>query len=504
MSMDINIFVEKIKLVFTTGIAIVSPNDSGKSNVSDTIHWVLGEQSAGTLRGTKKESFVMRQFLLTLCALLFFAIPVYASDNIRIVLDREEVVFEGQGPVIVEGRTLVPVREVFELMGFTLAWGGDIRQVTLIRNSDVIVITIDSYKFTANGASHNLDVPAQIIGDRTLMPLRAILESVGYELTWDGAANTVLINSGEGQFQALRLLEINRPAYVTIQGRMYSTDITEFRWQITFLSPDERPPSEHYFALLSYMTNLTSLTLMDSGITDLTPLAGLTNLTELRLAFNPLSDLTPLSGLTSLTRLDLTANRISDLTPLAGLTNLTLLGVAFNHDIYDITPLAGLTNLTVLDMSQNLGVRDITPLSGLTNLEYLGLTSISLNDVTPLSGMVNLTYLNLSFNEISDLTPLSSLTNLTRLNLVRNRISDIAPLAGLTNLTELNLSTNRITDITPLYNLVKLTRLDLAANQITDITLLAGMENLEFVGLHGNPITDWSPVEHVEDVRGMP
>ena len=152
-------------------------------------------------------------FALVLTATLLFTLTAYAND-IQVVVSGEPVTFSDQTPVIVGGRTLVPIRDVFEAMGFDIDWNSETRTVTLERDDDIVVIVIDSDTFTTNGESIDLDVPAQIIGGRTMLPLRAVLESVGYELDWDGAEQTVIITSAEQP-------TTNRPARDPISGALF-------------------------------------------------------------------------------------------------------------------------------------------------------------------------------------------------------------------------------------------------------------------------------------------
>ena len=396
-----------------------------------------------------------KRFVFILLILLFTAslLPVWASSNeIRVLIDGQEVNFPAQTPVIVDGRTLVPVRGVFEALGFDVDWNPDTRTAYLTNAGFNVAISIGSSVFTTNDTDHALDVPAEIIGGSTMLPLRAVLESVGYELEWNEAARTITIASASGASE-----DNISPGYIIIRGRRFSTEFTSLYLFNMNLSNEDIIP-------LRYMTNLRRLDLTNNQISDLTPLAELRNLRFLLINNNQVSDLTPLAELTNLISLDLDINQISDLTPLAGLTNLWGLALDFNQ-IGDITPLAGLTNLWGLHLNRN-----------------------QISDLTPLTELVNLRSLDLRDNQISDITPLAELTNLVGLFLDRNQISDITPLAGLTYLQSLRLGSNQITDIAPL----------------ADLPNFEEGDRFTRLYLYDNPITDWSPVEHFVNVEGRP
>ena len=117
------------------------------------------------------------------------------ADTITVTIDNTPVNFADQAPTIINGRTLVPARGVFEALGFDPSWNEQAQQVTLSRDRDIILISIGSATFTTNGVSHTLDVPAQIINGRTMLPIRAVLESLGYDLNWEDSARTVVIST---------------------------------------------------------------------------------------------------------------------------------------------------------------------------------------------------------------------------------------------------------------------------------------------------------------------
>ena len=117
------------------------------------------------------------------------------ASDITVTIDGQPLTFAGQGPVMTNGRTMVPVRGVFETLGFVVDWDIPTRTATLTRADYTVIISVGSYTFTTNGTSHTLDVPAQLIGGSTMLPIAAVLRSVGYHVDWDNATRTVLITS---------------------------------------------------------------------------------------------------------------------------------------------------------------------------------------------------------------------------------------------------------------------------------------------------------------------
>ena len=144
------------------------------------------------MRFAKKILMVVLSFLLMLSTV---SVSALANNGITVTINGQAVVFADQQPIIIDGRTLVPVGEVFRALGFTPSWDGSAQTATLTNDEYVIVITIGDVVFTTNGVNHTLDVSAQIINGRTMLPIRAVLESVNYELDWDSATRTVVITS---------------------------------------------------------------------------------------------------------------------------------------------------------------------------------------------------------------------------------------------------------------------------------------------------------------------
>lgn len=98
-------------------------------------------------------------------------------------------------PVVVNGRTLIPLRGVMEQFGAEVKWVPESRQVEVRHGGREVVLVIGSTKATVDGRAVELDVPAKIVEGRTLVPLRFVLEQIGMDVKWDGQTRSITISS---------------------------------------------------------------------------------------------------------------------------------------------------------------------------------------------------------------------------------------------------------------------------------------------------------------------
>lgn len=95
--------------------------------------------------------------------------------------------------VIRDDRTLVPMREIVEGLGGTVEWNGENQTVHAVIDGKSIDLAINSHIMSVAGEEKTLDVPAQIINDKTMLPLRSLSEAVGAQVDWDGKIRCVYI-----------------------------------------------------------------------------------------------------------------------------------------------------------------------------------------------------------------------------------------------------------------------------------------------------------------------
>lgn len=137
----------------------------------------------------------MKKILFTLILSIFLIPCLSFASTIGVEISGTSVNFtEASGiPFIQEGHTLVPMRIVMEKYGCDVTWNQNIKEATIIKdNVDVRVIIGASY-VSVNGVKKSIEAPAQIVGGKTYLPIRAVLEAFGANVTWDNKNRSVIV-----------------------------------------------------------------------------------------------------------------------------------------------------------------------------------------------------------------------------------------------------------------------------------------------------------------------
>lgn len=98
-----------------------------------------------------------------------------------------------QPPVTINDRTMVPLRSIFEALGAEIHWDADTSTVKAVKGGTTVSLQIGAVIALKNGNPIELDTAAQIVGGRSMVPVRFVAEALGADVSWDGGTQTVYI-----------------------------------------------------------------------------------------------------------------------------------------------------------------------------------------------------------------------------------------------------------------------------------------------------------------------
>lgn len=117
-------------------------------------------------------------------------------------------------PQIQNDRTLVPVRAIAESFGFDVTYNTEDMSIGLKNSEYDINMKIGDTSFTVNGETKTTDVAPFVEDDRTLLPLRAMAEAIGKQIYWDAEYQLVLIGT------KVEVTEATRGSYKSLLGKI--------------------------------------------------------------------------------------------------------------------------------------------------------------------------------------------------------------------------------------------------------------------------------------------
>ena len=134
---------------------------------------------------------------LGLSLAVFLLLNSAAAQNISVQLDGRSLQFD-QPPAMIGGRLLVPLRGIFEALQADVVYDGPTRSIQATKGSRVVQLQLGSRTAIIDGRTTYLDVPADTVGGRTMVPLRFVSEALGADVKWEGATKTVRLSSTDG------------------------------------------------------------------------------------------------------------------------------------------------------------------------------------------------------------------------------------------------------------------------------------------------------------------
>ena len=132
--------------------------------------------------------------LVSLIAALGSGCVMAKNDSIKVMYDGNTIDFDVQ-PEIIDDRVMVPMLAIFEAFGAMVKWDGDSQTITAKKKSKTISMTIGNTDMTKNDETYSFDTAPVIEDGRTLVPVRAVSDMLGLDVEWEDSDKTVTITT---------------------------------------------------------------------------------------------------------------------------------------------------------------------------------------------------------------------------------------------------------------------------------------------------------------------
>lgn len=126
------------------------------------------------------------------------------NGKIELKIDHPTIYVNGAGkpidsqndsitPVVIEDRTLVPIRAIIEAIGGTIGWDEKEKRIDISYKSSKMQLWINNKNAKVNGQDMKIDVPPMTISERTMLPLRFVSENLGMKVEWDQNTQSIIL-----------------------------------------------------------------------------------------------------------------------------------------------------------------------------------------------------------------------------------------------------------------------------------------------------------------------
>ncbi len=166
----------------------------------------------------------------------------FADDSIKVLVNDQQIDFTDENgnvvePKIINSRTMVPMRKIFEVFGANVEWEGTTQTITATTESKTLVLQINNQEATVKSGDTEekimLDSAPVIYDSRTLVPVRFIAESLELHVGWVPETRTVVILDSSFIYDRLQKETPNLYEFMSYKGITPETLQTAFKANAT-------------------------------------------------------------------------------------------------------------------------------------------------------------------------------------------------------------------------------------------------------------------------------